>query len=70
MRSLSTVIDEIIIAGVPTECAQRLMKLRQDSVFTAPELMYIRWTEAATILSDYSEQYADVELIQRIFGGQ
>jgi hypothetical protein len=73
-RNIGEVIDRIV-AQIPPDkewARQSLLFVKRDASFTAPELMYMRWNQAAEILDDAfhneTEQWA--LNIQDIFSGK
>jgi hypothetical protein len=73
-RNLTTVIDEILEVVPETETSLRaqINSVRDSSIFSAPEVMYLFWTELFEILVDeIGEPEEEWEFkVQLIFSGR
>lgn len=47
-RDITSVIDQII--AIAPELTEELSKIRYDALYTAPELMHIRWGNLASVI--------------------
>ena len=67
MRNLRTVIDSII--AIAPELEPHFDYLKESIQYSAPEMMYMWWNEAAFILNDVADNHPKVNDIAAIFSG-
>lgn len=72
MRKLEGVIDQIIAIVPADECLllEDLARFRVTVLFTAPEMMPLRWRELAAIMNAYALGKPWTSEAQRIFSGE
>lgn len=68
MRNLITVIEQIIVVAPDLE--RNFKWLIESTLYTAPEIMYLRWDQAAEILNDKVIGHPQEDEIARIFSGE
>ena len=67
MRYLIDVIDQII--EIAPDLQDEFASLRESTLYTAPELMPMRWNMAATILNQRALNHPKRDAIAKIFSG-
>lgn len=72
MRKLEGVIDQIIAIVPADECSllEDLARFRVTVLYTAPELMPLRWRELAVVMNAYALNKPWTSEAQRIFSGE
>ena len=67
MRNLVDIIDQI--TEVAPDLTDTFSSLRSSVLYSAPEIMSLRWNEAASILNDYALDHPKKDEIAKIFSG-
>jgi len=67
-RNLIAVIDAI--CTVAPELKLILASRRDSVLYTAPELMWLRWQEVADLLNGFAQDHPQSTEIARIFAGK
>ena len=67
MRNLGEVLDEIF--SVAPDLKPEFHSLLSSLSYTAPEMIHIRWNEAAHILNVCASEHPQKEKISKIFSG-
>lgn len=68
MRNLTDVIDQIV--EVAPDLEKHFTSLRETIMYSAPELMGLRWNTAAEILNDVATDHPMADQIAVIFSGR
>jgi hypothetical protein len=68
MRALSDVLDQILEVAPDLEI--HFKPLKESIMYTAPEMMYLRWHAAMEILNDEATDHPKADQIAKIFGGE
>ena len=67
MRNLVDIIDQI--TEVAPDLKDRFSSLRSSVLYSAPEIMGLRWNKAALILNDFALDHPKKDKIAKIFSG-
>ena len=67
-RNLVKVVDEIV--AIAPDIEDVLRGRRQSTLYTAPEIMHLRWNEVAAILNEVAVNHPKAEEIAAIFSGK
>lgn len=68
MRNLGEVLD--LIFNIAPDLKPEFHSLLSSLPYTAPEMLYQRWNEAAYILNSCAAEHPKKEIIAKIFAGQ
>lgn len=66
MRDLSSVVELLENECADERMMAKLVQIKCDIAYTAPEMMYIRWNQVSEVLQEYYEEFHKYFWFQKI----